>query len=791
MLVSESWLRELVNPKLSTQELAHQITMAGLEVDAIDPAAPEFSGVVIGHVLSTEKHPDAEKLNVCSVDIGAEEPSAIVCGAPNVRAGLTVAVATVGARLPGGVKIRKAKLRGVVSHGMICSTRELGLGEEHDGIMELPEHPVGVDFREAYKLDDQIIEIGLTPNRGDCLGMYGVARDVAALNKTEFTAPQAEPVQATVQDTIAVHLDAPEYCARYSGRVIRNIRTDAQTPVWMVERLRRAGIRAIHPVVDITNYVMIESGKPMHGFDLATMNGDVRVRLAKEGEKLTLLDGREIELAKDSLVIADDGGARALGGIMGGIDSGVSDTTTDVFFESAYFDPLNIAGKARQFGLHTDASHRFERGVDPDLCVDSIERATQLLLDICGGEPGPVVTEEVTSSLPVRAHITLEQDHLERLIGRSYNKNEVTEIFISLGCEASETNSGWTVVAPSYRFDLTIAEDLIEEVVRIHGYDQVDETAAIAELSMSPASETQTGSMRMREFLVARGYYEAITYSFVDPKMHSVLIPDVEPIALANPISSDLSVMRAGLLPGLLGAVKKNLSRQKQRVRLFETGLRFIPQANDIEQKNVIGIVATGPRYAEQWGADKLGVGFYDVKQDVEALLAMGGAARTIRFVADTHPILHPGQSARIVIDGQNAGWLGALHPKTAAEVEIDGTVIYCELLEEVALAASIPTFASLSKYPEVRRDLALIVPEEVTIEQIMEGVRSVAPTSLKDLRLFDIYRGKGIEDGAKSVALGLILQESSRTLTEVDIDAAVAAIATHLRENLQAKIRD
>ncbi len=791
MLVSESWLRELVNPKLSTQELAHQITMAGLEVEAIEPAAPEFSGVVTGLVLATEKHPDAEKLKVCSVDIGADEPSAIVCGAPNVRAGLTVAVATVGARLPGGIKIRKAKLRGVVSYGMICSSRELGLGDEHDGILELTEHEIGVDFRKAYELDDQVIEIGLTPNRGDCLGMYGVARDVAALNKTKFVAPRAAAVRATVSDTISTHLDAPEYCARYSGRVIRNIRTDAQTPVWMVERLRRAGIRAIHPVVDITNYVMIESGKPMHGFDLATMKGDVRVRLAEDGEKLTLLDGREITLANDLLVIADNSGARALGGIMGGIDSGVSDDTTDVFFESAYFDPLNIAGKARRFGLHTDASHRFERGVDPDLCVDSIERATQLLLDICGGEPGPVVTKEIADNLPTPAQIALSQDHLERLIGRRYDKKEVTEIFTSLGCGTREIEGGWAVTAPGYRFDLTIAEDLIEEVVRVHGYDQVEATAAVAELGMSTASELQIDSMRMREFLVARGYFEAITYSFVDPKWHSILIPEIEPLPLANPISSDLSVMRAGLLPGLLGAVKKNLSRQKQRVRLFETGLRFIPQSDEIEQKSVIGIIATGPRYAEQWGMDKHGVGFFDVKQDVEALLAMGGSGRDVRFVADAHPVLHPGQSARVVVDGHNAGWLGVLHPQTAADVEVDGTVVYCELLEEVALAASIPTFTSLSKYPEVRRDLALIVPEEVTIEQIMQGVRSVAPASLKDLRLFDIYRGKGIEDGAKSVALGLILQEYSRTLTEVDIDAAVAAIATHLSENLQAKIRD
>ncbi|MFK8031202.1 MAG: phenylalanine--tRNA ligase subunit beta, partial [Gammaproteobacteria bacterium] len=683
MLVSESWLRELVNPELTTQELAHQITMAGLEVDGIEPAAPEFKGVVIGRVLKTEQHPDAEKLKVCTVDIGEDEPSSIVCGAPNVREGLTVAVATVGARLPGGVKIRKAKLRGVVSFGMICSSRELGLGDEHDGIMELPALDIGSDFREAYQLNDQVIEIGLTPNRGDCLGIYGVARDVATLNQMSFEAPKAPAVAATVEDSIAIHLDAPEFCSRYSGRVVRNIRTDAKTPVWMVERLRRAGIRAIHPVVDITNYVMIESGKPMHGFDLATMKGDVRVRLAAEGEKLTLLDGREITLGPDLLVIADDSGARALGGIMGGSDSGVSDDTTDVFFESAYFDPLNIAGKARRFGLHTDASHRFERGVDPDLCVDSIERATRLLLDICGGEPGPVVTREVTEHLPVAAQITLEHEHLERLIGRSYDKAEVTTIFSALGCDVSETDGGWTVKAPSYRFDLNIAEDLIEEVVRIHGYDEVEATAAVAQLNMSEASETQVDIMRARDLLVARGYFEAITYSFVDPKWHSILVPDVEPLPLANPISADLSVMRASLLPGLLAAVKKNLSRQKARVRLFENGLRFIPQDSDIEQKNVIAIIATGPRYAEQWGMDKQGVAFFDVKQDVETLLAMGGPDRDVRFVADSHPVLHPGQSARITLDGKEAGWLGVIHPQVAADVEIDETVVFCELLEE------------------------------------------------------------------------------------------------------------
>ncbi|MEM7083478.1 MAG: phenylalanine--tRNA ligase subunit beta [Pseudomonadota bacterium] len=791
MLISESWLRELVNPELSTKALAHQITMAGLEVDGIELAAPEFKGVVIGKVLDTEQHPDAEKLRVCTVDIGASEPSRIVCGAPNVRAGLTVAVATVGARLPGKIKIRKAKLRGVESHGMICSSRELGLGDEHDGIMELPDLPIGQDFRDVFGLDDHVIELGLTPNRGDCLGMFGVARDVAALNQQQFDAPKAAAIAAQVDDQIAIHLDAPDYCARYCGRVVRHIRTDAQTPVWMVERLRRAGIRAIHPVVDITNYVMIESGKPMHGFDLKTMNGDVRVRLAEPGEALTLLDGREITLDSDILVIADDSGARALGGIMGGSDSGVSDATTDVFFESAYFDPLNIAGKARRFGLHTDASHRFERGVDPDLCADSIERATELLLAICGGEPGPVVTAEVTEHLPKPAQIELEHAHLERLIGRAYERTEVTQIFRSLGCDVSETDAGWQVTAPTYRFDLAIAEDLIEEVVRIHGYDEVEPKAAVAELGMGAARESNVDSMRMRDYLVARGYHEAITYSFVDPKWHALLVPNVTPLPLSNPISSDLSVMRAGLLPGLLGAVKKNLSRQKTRVRLYEAGLRFIPQNNEIKQENVIGIIATGARYAEQWGQDSHSVGFFDVKLDVETLLTMGGMDRQIDFVADQHPVLHPGQTARIVVNGEDAGWLGTLHPRVAKNAEVEGNVVYCELIESVAMAASVPQFAPLSKYPAVRRDLAMIVPESVSIERILATAESAAPASLKDLRVFDIYRGKGIEDGAKSVALGLILQDSSRTLTDVEIDAAMAEIAAQLQENLQAKIRD
>ena len=792
MNISETWLRSFVNPDISSKELAEQLTMAGLEVGSVTPAAPEFTNVVTGKVVSCERHPNAEKLSLCRVDVADEEPLSIVCGAPNVREGLTVAVAKTGARLPGGLKIRRTKLRGEVSEGMICSARELGLGDEHDGILELPEiGDIGTDFRNALDLDDQVLELELTPNRGDCLGVYGVAREVAAINGLRFEAPHAVPIAATIDDKINVHLESPVDCSLFAGRVIKNLNPAAETPLWMCERLRRAGLRAIHPVVDITNYVMLESGKPMHGFDLATMRGDVRARRAKQGEKLTLLDGREIELTTEHLVIADDGGPRALAGIMGGVDSGVVDTTTDVFLESAFFNPLTIAGKARAFGLHTDASHRFERGVDPSLCVDSIERATELILDICGGQPGPVVVAEASDQLPVSPVIDLTQSQLEKIVGRPYDKTSVTAILDNLGLEVTETDVGWQARVPSYRFDLSIAEDLVEEIARIDGYDQIEAKPAFANLNMAPASETRVPLNRARDVLISRGYREAITYSFIDPKWHTRLFPEIDALALENPISADLAVMRTSTLPGLLMAAKNNQSRQRKRVRLFETGLRFIPQGDEIKQESVIGVVACGPRYPEQWGRDDAEVDFFDLKNDIEAVMSLGGEGRSIEFVAKHNPVFHPGQTAQVLIDGRHAGWIGQLHPQNAADLEFDGAIMCAELLLDVALEAAIPAFRPISRYPEVRRDLSFIVDEAVSIEQVESAVASTGLAILKQTRVFDIYRGKGIEAGTKSIALGLILQDSSRTLTDVDADEAVAAVTTSLKQNLQAKIRD
>lgn len=797
MQFSEQWLRQWVNPAIDTETLAAKLTMAGLEVDAITPVAGEFSGVVVGEVRSVVPHPDANKLRVCEVDAGSGEWLTIVCGAANVRQGLHVPTAVVGAQLPGGMKIRKAKLRGVASHGMLCSAAELGLAEHSEGLLELPaEAPVGVDVRTYLGLDDVSIELGLTPNRGDCLSIAGIAREVGVLNRMAVEGPAMTAVPAEIDDTLPVTLAAPEDCPRYVGRVIRGVNPKAETPLWMRERLRRCGVRSLGPLVDVTNYILLELGQPMHAFDLAKLSGGIVVRCAEAGESLVLLDGQRIELQAGSLLICDEQGPQALAGIMGGDASAVGDDTVDIFLESAFFSPAAIAGRARSYGLHTDASHRFERGVSPALAAEAMERATRLLLDIAGGRPGPLIEACEAAHLPRREPVRLRYRRIERVLGQCLPQEEVETILTHLGMDLVREDAGqetawWRVTPPPFRFDIEREEDLIEEAARIHGYEALQTRRPAAELSMPPRSETRVTLGRMRQLFVDRGYQEAITYSFVEPGLQARLVPDLPAIPLANPLSAELSVMRTSLWPGLVQALRHNLNRQQSRVRLFETGMRFVAQGNEIKQENMFSAVVSGLAWPEQWGGEGRSVDYFDVKGDLEALLGLTGQDRNYIFIKQKHPALHPGQSAAIHLNGEQVGWLGTLHPSLERELDITQNTVLFEITLSALEQARLPAFQSLSKYPAIRRDIAIIVDEAVSAQQIQDCIRAAAPVSLQQVQLFDIYTGKGIDSGRKSLAIGLTLQEISRTLTDSEVDEIVATVVDALRNGLGGTLRE
>ncbi|MCW9004205.1 MAG: phenylalanine--tRNA ligase subunit beta [Gammaproteobacteria bacterium] len=790
MKISEKWLREWVNPAINTQQLADQITMAGLEVDSIEPAAGDFNGVVVAQVKQVEKHPDADKLNVCKVDAGGELLQ-IVCGASNVREGLMVACATIGAMLPGDFKIKKSKLRGVESFGMLCSEKELGMAESAEGLMELPEDaPIGQNIREYLQLDDQVIEVDLTPNRSDCLSVAGIAREVGTLNQCDVSAVEIKDVAAEIDDTFAVSVSAKEACPRYLGRVIRNINVQTQTPLWMVEKLRRAGIRSLGPAVDVTNYVMIELGQPMHAFDLDVLKGSIQVRMANAGEKITLLDGKEIEATDNTLLIADDSKPLALAGVMGGENSGVTDDTKHLFLECAFFTPLAIAGKARDFGLHTDSSHRFERGVDPELQFKAMERATQLLIDICGGQPGPVNEQTSDVNLPLSSSILLRQERISRMLGIRFEAAEVEEILTRLGMKIESQNDDWLVTPPAFRFDIAIEADLIEELIRIHGYNNIPRTSPRYQPEMKPLTESKLDMQRLRETLVDRGYFEAITYSFVDPQWQSAIDPEIKPVELANPLSAELSVMRTSLWPGLLKALQHNLNRQQPRVRLFETGLTFVQQGDELVQQPKIAAVICGNQHAEQWGDAERKVDFFDLKADLEAILGLGGMT-AVEFVADNHPALHPGQTARIIKNNQPIGWIGALHPQIQKTLDIDPDVFVFEIDQKLALEADVPVFSALSKFPEVRRDIAILIDEKIPVQAIFTTIHEVSSEFLQEILLFDVYTGMSVDNGLKSVALGLILQGFSRTLMDEDIEKEMQNIVAALVRDYGATLRE
>jgi len=799
MKFSESWLREWVSPEIDSDALAHQITMAGLEVDGVDAVAGEFSGVVVGEVVECGQHPDADKLQVTKVNVGDAsidgELVDIVCGASNCRLGLKVAVAMVGAVLPGNFKIKKAKLRGQPSFGMLCSESELGLAESADGIIELPQDaPIGSDIRDYLDLNDVTIDVDLTANRGDCLGIKGLAREVGVLNSLEVNEVAIEPVAPSIDDVREITLSAPDACPRYLGRVIKNINVNATSPLWMVEKLRRCGVRSIDPVVDVTNYVLLELGHPMHAFDLNAIEGKVDVRFANKEEKLTLLDENEVALSEQTLVIADDNKALAMAGIFGGLHSGVTADSKDIFLESAFFAPLAILGKARQYGLHTDASHRYERGVDPQLQRDAMERATALLLEIVGGEAGPVVEAVSEQHLPEAKQVNLRRAKLDQRVGIHIEDAKVTEILTRLGFTVTFENDEWHVTVPPYRFDISIEVDLIEEVARIFGYNNIPNVSPQASLVMREHKEENISLSKLRQSLINRGYQEAITYSFVDPKVQSLLHPEQEVMTLPHPISSEMSVMRLSLWTGLLQSVAYNQNRQQNRVRLFETGLRFVPDEtaeNGVRQDRMIAGVISGGQNQEHWSLDKAAADFYDLKGDVEALIALTADEASFTFEKAEIDALHPGQTAAIYRGEQLVGYIGALHPELERKIGVNGRTLVFELSLAELLRQNIPQASEISRFPANRRDIAVVVKEEVDAKKVLQLIEKVGGNYLVDLNLFDVYRGKGIEPGFKSLAIAMTLQDIDKTLEEKDIAEVVNRVVDTLTNELDASLRD
>jgi phenylalanyl-tRNA synthetase beta chain len=716
----------------------------------------------------------------------------IVCGARNARRGLVTALATVGAKLPGGLAIGRSKLRGVESAGMLCSAKELGLAEASDGILELPDDaPIGADLRDWLALDDASLELNVTPNRGDAMSVLGVARDVAALCGVPLRGPRIEPVPPSLDERLAVALAAPAACPRFAGRILRGLDPAATTPLWLRERLRRAGVRAIHPVVDVTNYVMLELGQPMHAYDLGRLRGGLAARLAEPGERCTLLDGREVSLDPDMLVIADAEGPVGLAGVMGGARTAVSGATTDVFLEAAHFAPGAIAGRGRRLGLTTDASQRFERGVDPALPARAIERAAALIRQIAGGRAGPSTLVEGETGTGDRARIALRSAAIARILGVGYPEARIETILGALGFGLDRSDGGWSVAAPSYRFDVTIERDLIEEIARVAGYDSIPEADARIAQRMRVRPAQQSAALRWYDTLAARGYQEAITFAFVDSHAQRLLFPDREPIRLSNPIASDLDAMRVSLWPGLMRAALENRRRQASRVRLFEHGVVFEPGPDGpIEAPRIAGL-AWGARVPEQWGAAVESVDFHDLRRDVEALSSCAGDGEPLSFVAAALPCLHPGRAARLERAGRAVGWLGELHPELVRTFEFGTAPLLFELDPRPGLAVKSPPLEEVSRFPQVRRDLSIEVPEALPFSAIRDRVTLSASSRLRDLTVFDVYRGPGVEPGLKRLALGLIFQEKSRTLTDAETDGLVAGIRADLVSTLNARIRE
>ncbi|MFA3129152.1 phenylalanine--tRNA ligase subunit beta [Acinetobacter pittii] len=791
MKISENWLRTWVNPAIDSETLSDQLTMLGLEVDELAPVAKPFTGVVVGEVLTVEQHPDADRLRVTAVNIGSGEPLQIVCGAPNVRAGMKAPVATIGAVLPGDFKIKKGKLRGVESQGMLCGASEIDLEDKIDGLLELPaDAPVGINIREYLKLDDNVIDISITPNRGDCFSIRGIAREIAVINQLQMNEPDIKSVEATIADEKKVVIST-EGAPRYLGRVIKNVNVKAATPEWMEQALARSGIRTHSILVDVTNYVLMELGQPMHAFDLAKIEGTVHVRQAQPQEKLQLLNDQEVELQEDIMVIADDQKALAIAGIMGGLASSVTDDTTDIFLESAFFAPLAIAGRARRFGLHTDSSQRYERGVDFELPLIAMNRASQLIQELAGGEFGPITVAEKTEILPKREAIELKQAQVDQLLGYQLTADFIADALTRLGCEVTvKAECEWSVVPPSHRYDIAIYQDLIEEVARIDGYDNIQISLPSMDVQLAKYQD-QFEIAELRQTIVTLGYQEAISFSFADAKLEKQLNPQVNPLMLANPISSDLAAMRSTLLSSLIPCVQYNLNRQQSRVRFFELGLRFDYQdaksIEDLKQIPTLALVAVGSHQPESWHVKPQPMNFFDFKGEIEEVLAAGRVK--VEYVRSERAWLHPGQSAEILVDGQSIGYLGRLHPSLENELDLSTTWV-AELDQTAVLQSYVSNFTELSRFPSIRRDIALLISDNINVRDIQQLIEKTGGELLDSTWLFDVYTGQGVEEGKRSLAFALLWQHPSRTLEDAEIKSGMDNIIQVLENTYQATLR-
>ena len=791
MKISENWLRTWVNPAIDSETLSDQLTMLGLEVDELAPVAKPFTGVVIGEVLTVEQHPDADRLRVTTVNIGSGDPLQIVCGAPNVSVGMKAPVATIGAVLPGDFKIKKGKLRGIESQGMLCGASEIDLEDKIDGLLELPaDAPVGMNIREYLKLDDNVIDISITPNRGDCFSIRGIAREIAVINQLNVNEPKIQSIAATIADEKIVNITT-EGTPRYLGRIVKNVNVKAKTPEWMEQVLARSGIRTHSILVDVTNYVLLELGQPMHAFDLAKIEGTIQVRQAQPQEKLVLLNDQEVELQEDIMVIADQQKVLAIAGIMGGLDSSVTDDTQDIFLESAFFAPLAIAGRARRFGLHTDSSQRYERGVDFELPMIAMNRASELIQAFAGGEFGPITVAEQAELLPKREAILLKQSQVDQLLGYEVAGEFIADALARLGCMVETKAQGeWSVVPPSHRYDMAIYQDLIEEVARIHGYDNIQISLPKIDVKLEKYQD-RFEVAQLRQTVATLGYQEAISFSFADAKLEKQLNPNVQPLMLANPISSDLAAMRSTLLSSLIPCVQYNLNRQQQRVRFFELGLRFDYQnakdIHDLKQIPTLALIAVGSRTPESWHIKPQAMDFFDFKGEVEEILAAGRV--NVDYIRTEREWLHPGQSAEILVDGKSIGYLGRLHPSLENALDL-GITWVAELDQQAVLQSYVSNFTELSRFPSVRRDIALLISDKIEVRDIQQLIKQTGGELLDSTWLFDVYTGQGVEQGKRSLAFALLWQHPTRTLEDAEIKSGMDNIIQVLEDTYQATLR-
>ncbi|MFV5594519.1 phenylalanine--tRNA ligase subunit beta [Acinetobacter junii] len=791
MKISENWLRTWVNPAIDSETLSDQLTMLGLEVDELAPVAKPFTGVVIGEVLTVEQHPDADRLRVTTVNIGSGDPLQIVCGAPNVSVGMKAPVATIGAVLPGDFKIKKGKLRGIESQGMLCGASEIDLEDKIDGLLELPaDAPVGMNIREYLKLDDNVIDISITPNRGDCFSIRGIAREIAVINQLNVNEPKIQSIAATIADEKIVNITT-EGTPRYLGRIVKNVNVKAKTPEWMEQALARSGIRTHSILVDVTNYVLLELGQPMHAFDLAKVEGTIQVRQAQPQEKLLLLNDQEVELQEDIMVIADQQKVLAIAGIMGGLDSSVTDDTQDIFLESAFFAPLAIAGRARRFGLHTDSSQRYERGVDFELPMIAMHRASELIQAFAGGKFGPITVAEQAELLPKREAIPLKQSQVDQLLGYEVAGEFIADALARLGCMVETKAEGeWSVVPPSHRYDMAIYQDLIEEVARIHGYDNIQISLPKIDVKLEKYQD-RFEVAQLRQTVATLGYQEAISFSFADAKLEKQLNPNVQPLMLANPISSDLAAMRSTLLSSLIPCVQYNLNRQQQRVRFFELGLRFDYQnakdIHDLKQIPTLALIAVGSRTPESWHIKPQAMDFFDFKGEIEEILAAGRV--NADYIRTEREWLHPGQSAEILVDGKSIGYLGRLHPSLENALDLDITWV-AELDQQAVLQSYVSNFTELSRFPSVRRDIALLISDKIEVRDIQQLIKQTGGELLDSTWLFDVYTGQGVEQGKRSLAFALLWQHPTRTLEDAEIKSGMDNIIQVLEDTYQATLR-